>query len=120
MAQLSQHPDDAWEVIKELNSKESMSALASTGGLMLGRKSVSNSDAFLKAVPKPANMKAFAQAMDYAYPTRVINGLSVDFYNLTVQAMTPVWAGQQSVAAAMADLVPRANAMFAEYAAKPK
>jgi hypothetical protein len=85
---------------------------------MLGRKSVSNSDAFLRAVPKPANMKAFAQAMDYAYPTRVCNGLSVDFYDLNVKQMAPVWAGTQSVPAAMAEVVRQANAMFAEYAAK--
>src|SRR4029453_13699582 len=46
IAQLSKHPDAAWLLVKELNTKESMAALASTGGLMLGRKSVSNSDAF--------------------------------------------------------------------------
>jgi multiple sugar transport system substrate-binding protein len=120
MAQLSKTPDEAWLLVKELNSKESMSALARTGGLMLGRKSVSNSDAFLKAVPKPANMRAFAAAMDYAYPTRLCNGLSVDFYDLTVKQMAPVWAGQQSVPAAMAEVVRQANAMFAEYAAKTK
>ena len=120
IAQLSKHPDAAWLLVKELNTKESMSALASTGGLMLGRKSVSNSDAFLRAVPKPANMKAFAAAMDYAYPTRVVNGLSVDFYDLTVKQMAPVWAGQQSVPAAMAELVRLSTPMFQEYAAKIK
>ena len=87
---------------------------------MLGRKSVSNSDAILHAVPKPANMKAFAQAMDFAYPTRVCNGLSVDFYDLTVKQMDPVWAGQQSVPSAMAEIVRQANAMFADYAAKTR
>jgi ABC-type glycerol-3-phosphate transport system substrate-binding protein len=97
-----------------------MSALARTGGLMLGRKSVSNSDAFLQAVPKPANMKAFAQAMDYAYPTRVCNGLSVQFYELTVKQMEPVWAGTQSVPAAMTELARQANASFADYAARTK
>jgi ABC-type glycerol-3-phosphate transport system substrate-binding protein len=120
IAQLSKHPDEAWELVKAMNSKESMSALASTGGLMLARKSVTNSDAFLHAVPKPANMKAFAQAMDYAYPSRVCNGLSVDFYNLCVQQMAPVWAGTQSVPAAMSEVVRQANAMFATYNAKTK
>jgi multiple sugar transport system substrate-binding protein len=120
IAQLSKSPDEAWDVVAELNSKEAMSALARTGGLMLGRKSVSNSDAFLQAVPKPANMKAFAQAMDYAYPTRVCNGLSVQFYDLTVKQMEPVWAGTQSVPAAMTELARQANALFADYAAKTK
>ncbi|HEX2515084.1 MAG TPA: sugar ABC transporter substrate-binding protein [Chloroflexota bacterium] len=120
VAQLSRHPDEAWALVQELNGREAMSALAATGGLMLGRKSVSNSDAFLKAVPKPANMKAFAQAMEYAYPTRLCNGLSVDFYDLTVNQMAPVWAGTQSVPAAMAEVVRQANAMFAEYAARTK
>jgi ABC-type glycerol-3-phosphate transport system substrate-binding protein len=106
--------------VQELNGREAMSALAATGGLMLGRKSVSNSDAFLKAVPKPANMRAFAQAMEYAYPTRLCNGLSVEFYDLTVNQMAPVWAGTQSVPAAMAEVVRQANAMFAEYAARTK
>ena len=81
---------------------------------------MSNSDAFLRAVPKPANMKAFAQAMEYAYPTRVCNALSVDFYDLTVKQMAPVWAGTQSVPAAMTEVVRQANAMFADYAAKTK
>ena len=120
VAQLSQNPDEAWELVKALNSKETMSALASTGGLMLGRRSVSNSDAFLRSVPKPANMKAFAQAMDYAYPSRVCNALSVDFYTLQVQQMAPVWAGTQSVPAAMAEVVRQANAMFVDYAAMTK
>lgn len=115
MAQESKHPAEAWELLKELNSKESMSALASTGGLMLGRRSVSASDAFLRSTPKPANMKAFAQAMDYAYTTRVINGLSQRFYDLTVETMKPVWEGQQGVPAAMAELVRQSNAMFADY-----
>jgi multiple sugar transport system substrate-binding protein len=118
IAQQSRNPDEAWELVKELNSKETMSALAATGGLMLGRKSVSAADAFLRAVPRPANMKAFAQAMDYAYPTRVCNGLSVDFYDLTVKQMAPVWAGTQSVPSAMTEVVRQANAMFAEYAAR--
>jgi multiple sugar transport system substrate-binding protein len=118
IGQLSKNQDQAWLLVKEMNTKESMSALAMTGGLMLGRKSVSNSDAFLKAVPKPANMKAFAAAMDFAYPTRVVNGLSVDFYDLTVKQMAPVWAGQQSVPAAMTELVRLSTPMFQEYAAK--
>jgi hypothetical protein len=72
----------------------------------------------LKAVPKPANMKAFSQAMDYAYPTRVVNGLSVDFYDLTVKQMAPVWAGEQSPPAAMAELVRQSTPMFQDYSAK--
>ena len=118
VAQGSKNPDAAWELVKDLNTRESMTALALTGGLMLGRKSVSSSDAFLKAVPKPANMKAFSQAMDYAYPTRVVNGLSVDFYDLTVKQMAPVWAGEQSVPAAMAELVRQSAPMFQDYSAK--
>ena len=120
IAQLSAHPDPAWLLVKELNSKEAMAALARTGGLMLARKSVSSSDAFLRAVPKPANMKAFALAMDYAYPTRLVNGLSVEYYDLTVKQMAPVWAGQMAPPAAMGELVRQANALFADYAARTK
>jgi ABC-type glycerol-3-phosphate transport system substrate-binding protein len=110
--QQSKVPDDAWELVKTLNSKESHTLLSQTGTLMLGRRSVASSDAFLKAVPKPANMKAFIQITEYAKPPHLVHATGKDFTALWNTTMAPVWKGEQSVTAAMTDMARQANAMF--------
>ena len=114
--QQSKVPDDAWDLVKTLNSKESQALLSQTGTLMLGRRSVANSDAFLKAVPKPANMKAFVQITEYSKPPHLVHATGKDFTALWNTVMAPVWKGEQSVTAAMTDMARQANAMFQQAA----
>jgi multiple sugar transport system substrate-binding protein len=109
--QLSKHPEAAWGLLKALDGKEAHALFAGTGTIMPGRRSVTLSDAFLK-VPKPANMRAFVQIMDYAKPPQLVHPLEADFRKLWDTSMAPVWEGSQAASTAMADMARQANAMF--------
>ena len=112
IAQGSKHPEEAWDAVKTLSSKESLALLSGTGTLMLGRRSVATSDAFLKSVPKPANMKAFVTITEYARPPHLVHAVGKDFTDLWNKTMAPVWNGEQAVPTAMTDMARQANAMF--------
>lgn len=112
VSQQSKVPDDAWELVKTLNSKESETLLSQTGTLMLGRRSVASSDPFLKSVPKPANMKAFVQITDYSKPPHLVHATGKDFTVLWNKLMDLVWKGDQSTTTAITELVRQANALF--------
>ena len=115
--QASRQPEAAWGLLQALNGKEAHALFAETGTIMPGRRSVTLSEAFLK-VPRPANMRAFVQVMEYARPPQLVHPLEVDFRKLWDASMAPVWAGQQSTATAMTDMTRQANAMFAAHAAR--
>jgi multiple sugar transport system substrate-binding protein len=115
--QASKQPEAAWGLLQALDGKEAHTLFAGTGTIMPGRRSVTLSDAFLK-VSKPANMRAFAQIMEYAKPPQLVHPLEVDFRKLWDTSMAPVWDGKQATATAMTDMTRQANAMFAEYAAR--
>jgi multiple sugar transport system substrate-binding protein len=109
--QLSKFPEEAWGLLKQLNGREAHTLFAGTGTIMPGRRSVTLSDAFLK-VPKPANMRAFVQIMDYAKPPQLVHPLENDFRKLWDTSMAPVWEGRQAASTAMTEMARQANAMF--------
>lgn len=108
---VSKHPEEAWGLLKALCGKEAHLLFAGTGTIMPGRRSATLSDAFLK-VPKPANMRAFVQVMDYVKPPQLAHRLETDFRTLWDTSMAPVWEGKQAAPTAMADMARQANAMF--------
>lgn len=67
IATMSPHPDEAWEVVKILNTPEIHLNQIVTSGSLPGRTSVAQSEEFLNlAKPGTADMSIFFESLDYA------------------------------------------------------
>ena len=67
IATMSQHPDEAWEVVKILHTREMHLNQIVTSGSLPGRTSVAQSEEFLNlSAPAPADMSIFLESLDYA------------------------------------------------------
>ena len=64
ISSISKHPEEAWELLKHISSKESFTMIARVGRNMGTRISVDNSDAFLKSCP-PEHNQVFIDEMKY-------------------------------------------------------
>ncbi|MBL1218844.1 MAG: extracellular solute-binding protein [Planctomycetes bacterium] len=62
----TQHPDEAWELVKWLTSEECQADLSRLGLAIPTRRSVAYSDAFIDPDVKPASDMAFLEPAEYA------------------------------------------------------
>jgi multiple sugar transport system substrate-binding protein len=105
----SKHPEEAWELLKFLSSKQAYDFLSASGVIIPAYIPTANSDVFLQPGKDPANAKIFLDAMGYAkfepigpnYPkvTDVLNA-----------GLAPVWDGSKTAAEVIPDLCPKLEA----------
>jgi multiple sugar transport system substrate-binding protein len=108
----SKHPQETWELLKFLTSKQAYEFLTKSGLIIPAYKPVANSDVFLQPGKDPANGKIFLDAMSYArfepigpfYPkvTDVLNA-----------GLGPVWDGTKTAAQVIPELCPKVEAAAA-------
>lgn len=62
----TKHPKECWEFLKFSTTPESQIMMAKSGLLIPSRRSIANSDSFLKGETMPTNSRVFLEAFDHA------------------------------------------------------
>ena len=98
ITRMGMHPEEAWEVMKILNSRElQMIHVTNMGGFPQSRVSVLESDEFLGVGgPAPADMSFFLTSLDYAKPTIAPPNYNV-LEPLMTRWFTQLWAAEIGV-----------------------
>jgi multiple sugar transport system substrate-binding protein len=98
------NPDEAWLLLKFLNTKESQLALAKSGTIIPALRSAALAPEFLAGEPK--NRRVF---MDTIGPYGRIDQVTTMFNQTNTaldKALSAVWSGEKSVESAMTELKP--------------
>jgi len=97
MTTMSQHPEEAWEVLKLLNGPEIQTSFLELYGSLQSRRSVVDTDTF-RNLPgdSPADMSIFFESLDYA--KRVVTPPNFTIIEpLLARWWEQIWAGELSV-----------------------
>jgi len=108
----SKQPDDAWDLVQFLTSKDSAPAWAKVGTSSPARKSAASSSAFLSEAGPPKNAKVY---VDYAAqsgrPSPDFAGY-VDVGKTIEDQLAPMWQGKIAPQEALTKAAPVVNALL--------
>ncbi len=109
----SQHPDQAWELVKYVDSVAGQTSLAQLGLSIPVLQSLA--PVFLQQTTAPIREQVFLDALDYAHVKPVFRGYD-EWSTVVGDGMLPVWTGDMSLDDAMADVIPQADDVLANNA----
>lgn len=91
----SKHKEEAWELVKWMTGKEYQTSAAVRSQIIPSRRSVAESEAYLKLKSPPANRKVFLDMIPYG---RRIPGVpcSPEMYSIIVNELDKVRLGKES------------------------
>ena len=106
----TKHPEEAWEFLRYLVSKETQIVEAKSANAVPSRKSIANSPVFLQPHLPPEHNKFVLEAADY---TEVF---LYEFEPITVinSELESVWMGKKEAEKVCKELVPRVNKLLEE------
>ncbi len=99
IAATSPHPNESFELIRFLLSKEAISKVTESGLIVPARPDVAQSDVFLGVHQDPAHSRAFLDVIPEGVPTRTPPRWN-EFSEELNLALEPTWDGKQSAAEA--------------------
>lgn len=105
------HPDQAWQLVRFLASRESIAAFTESGLIVPSRPDVAKSAVF--NVTPPASNHVFLDVIPASRPTWSPPSY-LEIREELIQDMEPAWAGRVSVAEAVAPLARRVQALLDE------
>jgi len=91
----SQHPKEAWRLIKFLANKKSAERFTKSGLIVPARVDVANSEVFLNKNMPPKNSKVFVDIIPDSMPTPV-TGNYQEITDILNTALEPLWNGKKS------------------------
>jgi multiple sugar transport system substrate-binding protein len=112
IAKDTKHPEEAWELLKYLSSKEAYDFLSASGVIIPAYKPVAESDTFLQPGKDPAHAQIFLDAMSYAkFEPISVNYPKVE--DVMYAGLGSVWDGSKTAAEVAPDLCPKLEAAAA-------
>jgi multiple sugar transport system substrate-binding protein len=112
VASASQHPDQAWELVKYATGSSGQTRLAELGFAVPVLQSIANSPTFLEQKTAPINEQVFLDALEYAHVKPAFRGYD-EWATAVGDGLLPVWTGEMSLDDAMADVIPAADDVLA-------
>lgn len=106
----SKNPDEAWQLIKFLNTKESQLALAKSGTIIPALRSAALSPQFLAGEPK--SRRVFMDTIQLYGRIDQVTTVFSQTNSALDKALTAVWSGEKSVESAMTELKPVIDALL--------
>ncbi|HBG49122.1 MAG TPA: sugar ABC transporter substrate-binding protein, partial [Cyanobacteria bacterium UBA9971] len=91
----SQHPKEAWRLIKFLANKKSAERFTQSGLIVPARIDVANSEVFLNKNIPPKNSKVFVDIIPDSMPTPV-TGNYQEITDTLNTALEPLWNGKKT------------------------
>ncbi|HWQ47255.1 MAG TPA: sugar ABC transporter substrate-binding protein [Longilinea sp.] len=108
----SAHPDEAWQFIQFAIGPTGQTRLAELGFAIPVLQSIAESPVYLDQAIA-INQQVFLDALDYAHPKPVFRGY--DQWSTEVgDGFYTVWTGETTLADALAQIIPAADAVLAE------
>ncbi len=108
----TQHPQEAWTVLKELTSPEVQARIAALGASIPSNKNKAAVDAFLNSRP-PADNTPFITGVDYANTEMALFTANFGDVNSTYQtAIDTIFAGRSTPEQAASQACDRATSLF--------
>lgn len=111
----SQHPDQAWELVKFALSSAGQSRLTELGFAIPVLQSLAESPVFLEQNTAPIRQQVFLDALEYAHPKPVFRGYD-EWASVVGDGLLPVWTGEISLDDAMVEVIPAADDVLANNA----
>ncbi|MCC6802219.1 MAG: sugar ABC transporter substrate-binding protein [Anaerolineae bacterium] len=108
----SQHPDQAWELVKYALSSAGQSRLTELGFAIPVLQSLAESPVFLEQNTAPIRQQVFLDALEYAHVKPVFRGYD-EWASVVGDGLLPVWTGDISLDDAMAEVIPAADDVLA-------
>lgn len=112
IAKDSKHADAAWKFVQFAISEPGQKRLADLGFAIPVLKSVAESPRFLKKEKPAINEQVFLDALSYAHPKPSFKGYE-EWAAAVGDGLVPVWNGEKPLDAALAEIVPAADAVLA-------
>jgi multiple sugar transport system substrate-binding protein len=112
IASASQHPDQAWELVKYALSSAGQSRLTELGFAIPVLQSIAESPVFLEQNTAPIRQQVFLDALAYAHSKPVFRGYD-EWASAVGDGLLPVWTGEMSLDDAMAEVIPAADDVLA-------
>jgi multiple sugar transport system substrate-binding protein len=106
----SKNPDAAWKLLSYIVSEEGQTMMTETGLLLPSRKSVAESDLFLKSTP-PQNNQIFLDELEFAKPLPLTPKYP-ELEKVINDQTDLVLAGEKSAADAIAEMHTQFNALL--------
>lgn len=112
VANASQHPDQAWELVKYAVGPSGQTRLTELGFAIPVLQSLAESPVFLEQNTAPIRQQVFLDALEYAHPKPVFRGYD-EWATAVGDGLLPVWTGESTLDDAMAEIVPAADDVLA-------
>lgn len=96
----TKHPEEAWQFISFLVSKQSIEKFTKSGLIVPARVDVAHSSVFLDASQPPAHPEVFVRTMERSIPTPVGKNYQ-EITDILQNSLEPVWSGRVSAGQAV-------------------
>lgn len=96
----TEHPDEAWELVKFLGSEDAARIMGETGTVIPAYEGMQ--EAWTKSMPQ-YNLKTFIDAVDYSVPYPVSKNTAA-WQADELELLRPAWAGEKDIDAAAREL----------------
>ncbi len=111
LSKTSKYKDQAWQVIKEITSADSLSQMTQTGMIQPAQMALAQSDVFLKA-PGADHKSILLEMPNYSYYQPFMANWPEIFYGVLTPALDQVWMGTKTPEQVVPDVTRKVNQKY--------